>query len=260
MAQPRLTLRVPQFDRTFENFSSVMLPVGGFDTLEIILEGSLAEIRVATVRVLLNEMPMTPFVTVNPMPAGVRAIVRIRASMSPDYTLAAGVEKMLALTAMDTSGVTYRAQFYLAVDPALQLPETARSTKPRTQQAQVQAPAQNRAPKATFQSEWPVRTRDRSLTLEAQASDSEGLFRIVLEVNGRDVEEILLQNERPVRKQGGRVVRGKIPGSVDGDGKRLSLAIPVRLDNNRINVVALRITNTLGLSTRIDRTVEVTDR
>jgi hypothetical protein len=257
-AEPRLTLRIPAFPGSeFPNFASVVLPPGGYDRLDILLEGALAQVQPSSVRVTMNGMPMTPFVSVNPMPAGVRVVVRLGLSLSPDYSIRPEGETVLAFTATDEAGMTYRAQFYLAVSPAALVPEAARSTKARGLEPAVQPPLQTRVPDIRITSAWPPRTTERTLQLDAEVRDAEGLRRIVVEVNGRDVEEVLLQNERPVRRHKGRVARGKLPGDVTGNGREVRIAVPVRLDSNRINVVALRAENVLGLSSRADRTVEV---
>src|SRR6266508_5194971 len=67
---------------------------------------------------------------------------------------------------------------------------------------------------------------ERTLMLEAEVSDAEGLRRIVLEVNGKDAEEVVFQNERPVRKKNGMVARGTMPGKVKGDGQRVVINVP----------------------------------
>jgi len=257
-AEPRVSLKIPPFESAlFPNFSSVVLPPDGYDTLEVLLEGALGEIQTSSVRVTLNGMPMTPFVSVNPMPAGMRAIVKLKASMSPDYAIKRGGESILAFTAIDMAGTSYRGHFYLSVDPNKAQPEAARTTALRVRESTVVAPPQHRPPTIAIKSEWPARTTEERLSLEAEVVDEEGLRRIVIEVNGRDVEEVVLQNERPVRYQGGRIVRATTPGEVSGNGSGVRLVVPVRLARNRINVVAIRAENVFGITVRVDRTVEL---
>ncbi len=255
-AQPRLSLRVPPYESAFENFSTIALPKSGYTSVEIVLKQAVGELQRSTIRVTLNEMPMTPFVSVNPMPRGVRAIVKLNASLSPDYSLHADGENVLGFTATDEGGVGYRAQFYLLIDPTKTAPELARNPRPASTASAVRPPPQSIPPAILIQSAWPSRTADLTLQLQFEVSDAEGLRRIVLEVNGKDVEEVALQNERPVRKKNGMVARGALPGTVTGDGHRVVVTVPVRLDRGRINVVAVRAENVLGLSSRADRTVE----
>ena len=259
-AEPTITLKVPPFAPSFPNFASVLLPPSGYSALEIVLQGALGEIQASTVRVTLNGMPMTPFVAVNMMPAGTRAIVRLGVSLSPDYTIRRDGESILTFAATDAGGTSYRGQFYLTIDPGKSEPEIARTTRARAQETGVVAPPQHLPPVIEIKSQWPARTTERTLGLEAEVSDQEGLRRIVIEINGRDVEEILLQNERPVRYQGGRIVRAATAGEVSGTGTSVRLNIPVRLANDRINVIAVRAENLAGLSSRADRAVEVPKR
>src|SRR5215218_5162290 len=86
-AEPSITLKVPPHAATFANFASVVLPASGYSSLEVVLQGALAEVQASSVRVTLNGMPMTPFVAVNMMPNGVRMIVKLGVSLSPDYSI-----------------------------------------------------------------------------------------------------------------------------------------------------------------------------
>jgi hypothetical protein len=256
-AQPTMVLKVPPFEGRFPNFASIVLPESGYETLEVLLESANAPVQPSTVRLTINEVPLTPFVAVNPMPLGIRAIVRLKASLNPDYAIRREGETILTFMAADVSGVSYRAQFYLVIDPSLTEPQTARTTRARQNQPEAIPPPQHKPPVIVIRSEWPVRTSERTVTLQAEVSDDEGLRRVVIEVNGRDVEEIALQNERPVRKKDGRIARGKLPGEVSGDGYKVTFSMPVRLERDRVNVVAVRAESILGLSTRVDRVVEV---
>lgn len=255
-AQPVITLHVPPDEARFENFATIALPAEGIGVLEIVLEGAVTSLRQATVRVTLNEMPMTPFVSLNGLPRGVRAIVRLGLSLSPDYSLRAEGENVLALTAVDEGGLTYRGQFYLVVDATKSTPEVVKNARAASQASAVQPPPRHSPPAITIRSSWPRRTAEGILRLDFVASDTEGLRRVVVEVNGKDVEEVVLRNERPIRKKDGLIARGALPGQVTGDGHSLSMVVPVRLERDRVNVVAVRAENILGLTTRTDRTVQ----
>jgi hypothetical protein len=256
-AEPSVTLKVPPHASTFPNFASIVLPQSGYSSLEVLLEGALGEVQASSVRVTLNGMPMTPFVSVNMMPNGVRTIVKLGVSLSPDYSIRREGESILTFAARDASGTTYRGQFYLSIDSANTEPTVAPSTRARSQEPTVVAPPQHFPPMIQIVSKWPSPTSERTLFLEGEIKDSEGLRRIVIEVNGRDVEEVVLQNERPVRYQGGRVLRATAAGQVSGVGTAIRLNIPIRLSPDRLNVVAIRAENMLGLSSRSDTTVQV---
>jgi len=68
-AEPQITLRLPAFPGSrFPNFSSVVVPAVEHGPLELWVEDGLDEVKTATVRVRLNDLPMTPFVSINPLP------------------------------------------------------------------------------------------------------------------------------------------------------------------------------------------------
>ncbi|MFN8093253.1 MAG: hypothetical protein U0599_13725 [Vicinamibacteria bacterium] len=253
-AEPRIELRLPAFSGNgYPNFAALAVPAVGHGALELWVQDALAEIRTATLRVRLNEVPLTPFVTINPLPRGVRAIVRLGTSVNPDYLLRPGGENILSFSVEDATGVKYQGQFYLTAQPDLPAPRVlpARAGAPAKA---VEAPAMPLPPVVEIRSRWPERTSESILTLEAEVTDVEGLKRIAVEVNGRDTDEIVLENEWPVRKHDGFMSSRKLPGEVEGDAHRVRFSIPVRLGKD-ITVVAVRAENTGGLRARADRTV-----
>lgn len=255
--EPAISLTIPAFPSSaFANYASVLLPDVKLETIELRLTGALATIQPSTVRVTLNGVPMTPFVAVNPTPGGARVIVRLGMTLSPEYAIRRDGESILTLDAKDVSGTEYRGQFYLSIDPSKKQPELARTTRARAQQSATVAPPEFRAPVIRLLSEAPGRTESRVYELEAEIADVEGLRRVVIEVNGRDVEEVVLQNEWPVRYKGGRVARGALAGQVTGGANTLRLRIPVQLGRNRVNVIAVRAENVRALSSRADQTIE----
>ena len=257
-AEPSMTLRLPAFQNAvFPNGSSIVLPSSGHGDVEVWLQDALAEIQVSTVRIRLNEVPMATFTTINRLPRGVRAIVKMGLSINADFSFRPGRENLLTFSATDASSVTYQAQFYVSLSPEAEVPRLAAQAPVRTPQREVVAPPQVFPPTIAFTVNWAEKTPDRILTLDAEVSDREGLRRVVLEVNGRVVEEVVLENELPVRKQRGFIARSRLPGSVTGDGRRVTVSIPVSLDR-RLNTVALRAENVSGLIGYADRTVEVT--
>jgi hypothetical protein len=252
---PQIKLKLPAFPGcSFPNFSSVAVPALEHGPLELWLEDGLDEIRTATLRVRLNDMPMTPFVTINPLPRGVRAVLRLGTSVNPDYTLKPNYENILAFSVEDQDGMKYHGQFYLSLEAGLLAPRSV-ETRARAPVKAVEAPAEKLPPVIAIRSQWPARTTESILALEAQVTDVQGLKRIVLEVNGRDTDEIVLENEWPVRKHGGFMVTRKVAGEVRGDARSVWFSIPVKLGKD-ITVVAVRAENTVGLRVRADRTVE----
>jgi hypothetical protein len=57
------------------------------------------------------------------------------------------------------------------------------------------------------------------------AADAEGISRLVVEVNGKDTDEIVMQNNIPVRKHPGWMSSGKAPGEITGDSQRLVVKV-----------------------------------
>src|SRR5438309_1559113 len=77
LAEPRVQLKLAAFPGSaFPNFSVLAIPAASQGALEIWLEDAQGEIKLSSVRVSLNEVPMTPFVTTNALPRGCRTIVR----------------------------------------------------------------------------------------------------------------------------------------------------------------------------------------
>jgi hypothetical protein len=103
---------------------------------------------------------------------------------------------------------------------------------------------------------WRIAARHPLRTLKAlsEADRIDPAGSGVVEVNGSDVDEIVMQNGIPVRKHRGWMTSGKAPGAISGDSFRLAVDVPVKLGKD-VNVVAVRVENALGLRARLDRTV-----
>jgi hypothetical protein len=252
---PQIRLKLPAFPGSaFANFSSVALPAVDHGPLELWLEDGLDEVKTATLRVRLNDVPITPFVSINPLPRGVRAVLRLGTSVNPDYKLRPSTENILAFSVEDQAGMKYQGQFYVSLDASLTAPRAV-ELRARAPVKAVEAPVQNLPPVIELRSQWPAQTTESILSLEAQVTDAQGLRRVVLEVNGRDTDEIVLENELPVRKHDGFMVARKVAGEVKGDGRSVWFSIPVKLGKD-ITVVAVRAENVAGLRARADRTIE----
>ena len=72
---------------------------------------------------------------------------------------------------------------YITIDPKITAPQliASRDTAP----AGVLPPPTHTGPAVRFTSDWPEKTDSRSLTLEAEVTDMDGIQRVVIEVNGR---------------------------------------------------------------------------
>jgi hypothetical protein len=254
--EPRLTLRVHPWETPFENQRTVIVPEIGMTDIEIRIENALARIRRASIRVSLNGTPVGSLLRINELPRGVRAILQLGRSMNPEFMVKRDIENDLTLVAQDESGMTYNAQFGIAVDPGATAPRLAAVIRSALARPQIEPPAMSTPPTITILSDWPARTRETHLSLRAEVADDEGLRQILVLVNGKDVEEIVMQNERPVRKQKGFVARGKLPGTVEGDGRRVRLDIPIRLAAGEIHVVELHAENINGLMMNASRAIE----
>ncbi len=252
--EPRIELRLAAFGgASYPNFASVLVPAE-HGRLEIWVQDALGEIEVSTVRVKLNDLPMTPFVAINRLPRGVRLLLKEGLTLNPEYRLRPTGENVLSVFAQDETRTAYQGQFYLSIDPSASSPRAA-PMRTRAPTREVAAPEHKEPPRIAFTSEWPKRTDSPMLTLLAEAADAEGISRLVIEVNGKDTDEIVMQNNIPVRKHAGWMSRGKAPGEITGDSQRLVVNVPVRLDKG-LTVVAIRAENSMGLSTRLDRVVE----
>ncbi len=257
-AEPRLSMKLPAFQAVeFQNGSAVVMPASGHGDVEIWVQDALAEISVASVRVLLNQTPMATFLTVNRLPRGVRVIVKMGASLNPDFAFRSDAENLLTFSASDSSNVNYQAQFYITTNAMAAAPRLADRAPVRPPVQEVSSPARVIPPRVTVLSEWPARTADRVVTLDAEVTDVEGLRRIVIELNGSAIEEVVLENESPVRKQRGFIAKGALPGAVTGNGRKLVIRIPIEL-SRRVNTVGLRAVSVTGLIGYADRTVELT--
>lgn len=250
-AEPRIELKIGSV--RFPAGSVVQVPAGFAEPVE---EDALGNIEVGTVRVHLNGTPMSAFVGVNRLPRGVRTIVRLGLSLGAEFSLRPAVENVLTFAAADESKVGYHATFYVVPDESVTAPQVAPTQKVRVEQEIVRPPAPVSKPVIVITSDIPSRTDSPNITVAAEITDMEGLRRIAIEVNGRDEDEVLLQNERPVRRRRGWTARGGEPGSVVGDGRRIVLEIPVSLRRNAINVIAVKAENQNGLIERVDHTVE----
>lgn len=252
-AEPVIDLRLGT--ARFPNGASIIVPATLSDPINVWLDDALAIVEVSTIRVLLNGTPMSAFMSVNRLPRGVRVIVRMGLSFGADFTLRKDAENVLTFSASDETKVTYNATFYLRPDEAATVPRLA--TLQRAARGDVTtAPRVALKPVVKLTTEVPGQTTAAVLEIGVEAGDGDGLRRVVIEVNGREEDGVLLQNERPVRQRRGWISAGGEPGSIGGDSRKVTLLVPVPLRRNAINVIVVKAENVHGLIERIDRTVQ----
>lgn len=252
-AEPVVELRLGT--ARFPAGSSLVVPAGATDPLTLWLDDVPSAIQVGTVRVLLNGMPMNAFMSVNRLLRGIRVVVRMDLSFGAEFTLRRNTENVLSFSAIDEVRVTYNATFYLRPDDGTTAPKLATFQR-AAPGAVATAPKVAVKPVVTVTTDVPAMTTAAVLEIGIEATDEEGLLRVVVEVNGREEDAVLLQNGRPVRQRRGWTSPGSEPGTVDGDSRQVRMLVPVPLRKNAINVVVAKAEDVTGLISRVDRTVQ----
>lgn len=252
----QITLRFAAHpERTFTNFSSIAVPWVEVPKLEIFLQNALSEIEISSVRVLLNGRPVSVFAKAFPAPRGVKVILGLDATRGRDYRLSESGQNFLEFQARDQLGNAYHGQFVLSVAPLIDVPQKS-TEEPSKAPSALQARPRHQAPVIEWEGAATSVVRRKVIWIEAEISDQSGLRRVVIEVNGKDVEVIELYNGLPMRtRQTFFAFAAKgLPGAVTGDGHRLRISVPVKI-GRRMNKITLRAENTLGLTGVQSRTV-----
>jgi len=255
---PAITLRMPGFENAvFTPSHTILVPQEGIAALEIWLENAPANIRLSSIRVRLNEQSVSTFVSTNPLPSGVRTILGLDQTLNPALRISHTTENMLVFEAADQIGNTYKARFFLIADGSTSVPRIGAASHAAEPTGLVHKPAQHEVPSFRWDPDLPALTPDELINLQVTISDRQGLRRVGIEKNGKDLEEILLENGRPVRKAKGFRVSSKLPGTVLGDGNTLIISIPMELKKG-VNTIVFRAENLVGLRASDDRTVQRT--
>ncbi len=245
---------IPEYGETaFPNFSAVLVPSPDIRKIEILLRQAGSSIRLASVRVMLNHQSVATFVSLNPLPRGVRAVLDVGQTLNPAFHLRSEGENHLTFEALDQGGTSYHGQFFLLVDRQVATPQLSPLARQVLRDEVTAAPVYD-APAIVVGPDVPERISGKVLDLNAEITDRYGLRRVVLEINGKDVEEIVFQNGRPARKRGGFRVNKQLPGEVSGDGLRLSIAIPIELKKT-VNTISLRAENVMGMRAQEGKTI-----
>jgi hypothetical protein len=225
---------------------------------EVWLQNAASEIRLSSIRVHLNEQSVSTFVSTNPLPNGVRMILRLDQTLNPVLRIRPDMENMLVFEAMDQLENRYKARFFLSVDASIAAPKISAVSHAIEPPSVIQPPPEYETPAFHWDQDLPAETTSELVVLQVTVTDRQGLRRLVIEKNGKDVEEIILENGRPVRKAKGFRVSSKLPGTVDGDGKSLTISVPVELKKG-VNTIVVRAENLVGLRASTDRTIQRKD-
>ncbi len=242
---PAIVLLTPDYgDAKFENFSAVAVPAADV-RLEVVLQEARSDIDLATVRLGLNGQSVLGFVALNPLPRGLRAILDLSRVSHPTFRLQPERDNALSFEALDALRNRYVGEFWVRVDRALAQPELRAQPREATR-ATVEPPRVFTAPRIRRIAPDQSTVTTQVISYEAEISDDYGLRQVVLEVNGKEAERIVFEFGTPVRKRGGFRTARRLPGAVTGDGRRVSISIPVEL-KKPINVLAVRAENINGM-------------
>jgi hypothetical protein len=251
---PAVVLVIPDYaGARFGNFSSILLPNAGPGKLEVILSNAASSITVHSVRMMLNNQPMAVFLATMPMTDGLRTVLDLQRASHPSYRLRPEGENSLTFEAVDQTGNRYFGQFFLRVAPGLSKPELA-PAQPTVLQKAFEPPPSHQPPQIQWLPTDQPQVGGRTVWFKAEITDDYGLRAVILEVNGKELESIVLENGSPTRKRGGFRTARSLPGTVQGNGMRLTIEIPVEL-KKAVNVLAIRAENLRGLYGASSRTL-----
>ncbi|HXG32046.1 MAG TPA: hypothetical protein VNJ11_01670 [Bryobacteraceae bacterium] len=242
---PAIVLLTPDYgDAKFENFSAVTVPADDV-RLEVVLQEARSDIDLATVRLALNGESVLGFVSLNPLPKGLRVILDLSRVTHPIFRLQPERDNALSFEALDAQRNRYVGEFWVRVDRALAQPQL-RAQRREATRVEVEAPPAFTAPRIRRIAPDQSTITAQVISFEAEISDDYGLREVVLEVNGKEVETIVFEFGTPVRKRGGFRTARRLPGAVTGDGHRVSISVPVEV-KKPINVLAVRAENIKGM-------------
>jgi hypothetical protein len=255
-SEPRIVLALPAYgDVTFANFGAVAVPTPEVGLLQVIVSDARAELDISSIRMLLNNQPVSAFLTINPMVLGARVSVDFSRIANPAFKLRADGDNVLSFEALDRQRNRYFAQFLIRVQQDASRPQLLTDIRLPARKA-FEPPPSYPAPRIRWISPATDVAQARTTVLEAEVLDEYGLRQVILEVNGKEIETVVLENGMPVRKRGGFRTPKRLPGTVEGDGRRLSISIPVEL-KKAINVLALRAENVRGMYASDGQTVRL---
>ena len=243
-ANPSLELRLgsgPAFS------SGVTIGVGpeAAPVFDLRLMDARADIDPESVAVTLNRTSIKGFASFNRMPCGARLIVDRRTQNHPDFAL--GAENRLTFGCDDALGNSYRGEFVLRVSKAESDSRLLLPPGPDTPGVLVDNSDRGGAPSVGL-SVSEGRRGPRTARVVAEIRDMQGIRSVVLELNWKEFERIVMQNGFPSRRRGGFRSSRALTGSVQGDSKHLRLDIPIPLQG-RETYVGIRAEDVKGAVT-----------
>ena len=243
-ASPSLELRVGS-GPAFSSGVTIGVAPDSAPVFDLRLTDARADIDPESVAVSLNGTSITGFASFNRMPRGARLIVDRRTQNHPDLALRS--ENRLTFGCDDALGNSYRGEFVLRVSNAESDSRLLLPPGPDTPGVLVENSNRGGAPSVAL-SVPEAHRGPRTARVIAEIRDMQGIRSVVLELNWKEFERIVMQNGFPSRRRGGFRSSRALTGSVEGDTKHLRLDIPIPLQGRETNV-GIRAENVQGAVT-----------
>lgn len=231
-ASPSLELRVGSGPTLSSGVSAGVGPDGA-PICDLRLMNARADIDPESVTVSLNGTSITGFGSCNMMPGGARLRIDCRTQDHPDLALRS--ENRLTFSCEDTLWNSYRGKFVLRVSnskgesrllapPSPDTPDVlvAKSNHGGVPSVSLSVPTAHRGP--------------RTARVVAEVRDMLGIRSVVLELNWKEFERIVMQNGFPSRRRGRFRFSRAMTGGVEGHNEHLRLEIPIPLARGGTNV------------------------
>ena len=241
LADPSLELRVGSSE-AFQPGATIGVSLDAAGTLDLRLNKARAEIDLKSIEIHLNGTSIAGFARVNRMLRGLRVIVDRRTQDHPD--LALRDQNPLMFGCEDALGNFYRGQFVLRVSQAESEPRLLAAPSPDTPKVLVAGAGHNEGPYVSLNVR-DVHRGQRTARLVAEIRDKQGIREVLIGVNWREVERIVMHNGLPSRRRGELRSSRSLPGSVMGDSVDLRLDMPIPLQKRETSV-STRATNVAG--------------
>lgn len=247
-SQPQVLISFPKYQvPAFPNFSVVEIPNSSLPAIEFDLIGFPAQLSISTVRVYLNDKPLTPFLKIFRKTDGARILVELEQVPVGSTYLQPDVENLLVLLVADKLGRRYTGRISLIPKSSVVQPQLVTQRLQHSNPVVPPPEPPPTSPKIFWASELPDATTQENLMLHVQILDDYGLRYARIELNNRVIETIVVEAGIPTRKRGDFRRASNLPGSVSGSGKHLVVTIPLRLKKNA-NIIAVYAENIKGLN------------
>ena len=210
--------------------------------VDLRLIGARAAVDLESIDISLNGTSIAGFARLSRMPRGVRVVVDRQNQNHPDLGLRA--RNLLAFACEDLLRNSYRAHFDLRVSPAETGARLLASPSTDTPRAPVERQSHAEAPKVSLRVPE-VGRGQRTARIYAEIRDLKGIREVILEVNWKEFERIVMQNGLPSRRRGKFRSSRALPGSARGDSEYLLLEIPIPMQRRETRV-SIRAENSAG--------------